>query len=39
LLAGFDPAPTLDRLCSDILRHVGHKLNDDRVALIIRRTG
>jgi serine phosphatase RsbU (regulator of sigma subunit) len=38
LLAGLDPAPALNRLYSDILRHVGHELNDDCVALIICRS-
>jgi len=37
LLAGLSPAPALRRLFSDILRHVGHQLNDDCVALIICR--
>jgi serine phosphatase RsbU (regulator of sigma subunit) len=37
-LAGLDPTLALDRLYSDILRHVGHKLNDDCVALIICRS-
>ena len=38
LLAGLDPAPALDLLYSDILRHVGHELNDDCVALIVCRS-
>jgi hypothetical protein len=37
-LAGLGPAPALDRMFSDILRHVGHELNDDCVALIICRS-
>jgi serine phosphatase RsbU (regulator of sigma subunit) len=38
LLAGLDPVPALNRLYSDILRHVGHELSDDCVALIICRS-
>jgi serine phosphatase RsbU (regulator of sigma subunit) len=38
LLAGLAPAPALDLLFGDILRHVGHQLNDDCVALIIDRS-
>lgn len=37
LLAGLDPGPALDRLYSDIRRHVGHPFNDDCVALIVCR--
>jgi serine phosphatase RsbU (regulator of sigma subunit) len=35
LLAGLDPGPALDRLYSDIMRHAGHNINDDCVALIV----
>ena len=38
LLAGLDPGPALDRLYSDIQRHVGHEFNDDCVALIVCRS-
>lgn len=38
LLAGLDPAQALDRLFSDVRRHVGHELSDDCVALIICRS-
>jgi len=37
-LAGLDPDQALDRLFSDILRYVGHELNDDCVALIMCRS-
>lgn len=38
LLAGLDPGPALDRLYSDIRRHVGREFNDDCVALIVCRS-
>lgn len=36
-LAGLDPAAALDQLFRDMLRHVGHELTDDCVALVIAR--
>jgi serine phosphatase RsbU (regulator of sigma subunit) len=38
LLTGLDPDRALDQLYSDILRHVGHELNDDCVALMVSRS-
>jgi serine phosphatase RsbU (regulator of sigma subunit) len=38
LLAGQDPAPALEQLFGDILRHVGHELSDDCLALVVCRS-
>lgn len=33
-----DPGMALDRLCDDVVRHVGHPLHDDAAMLLIRRS-
>lgn len=38
LLAGLSPDAALDRLCADVLRHVGHDLADDAAILLIARS-
>ncbi|MGE5285888.1 MAG: PP2C family protein-serine/threonine phosphatase [Micromonosporaceae bacterium] len=35
LLTGLEPGRTLDLLCEDVIRHVGHKLRDDAAILLI----
>ena len=37
LTAGQEPAAVLDRLQQDVLRHVGHALDDDAAMLLLRR--
>ena len=38
LLAGSEPGRGLDRLCDDVIRHVGHKLRDDAALLLVTRS-
>jgi len=37
LLAGVDPGTGLDRLRDDVMRHVGHALEDDAATLLVKR--
>ncbi|MGE5288876.1 MAG: PP2C family protein-serine/threonine phosphatase [Micromonosporaceae bacterium] len=37
LLDGLEPGAALDRLCDDVIRHVGHQLLDDAAMLLISR--
>jgi Stage II sporulation protein E (SpoIIE) len=37
LIAGHEPEAVLDRLQQDVLRHVGHALDDDAAMLLLRR--
>ncbi len=37
LLTGSDPQAALDRLCADVIGHVGHRLLDDAAMLLVRR--
>ncbi len=37
LLDGLEPGASLDRLCGDVIRHVGHQFHDDAAVLLISR--